>query len=336
VLIAVAIAGLAFALFLLLWYAYQVLLLAFAGLLLSIFLHRVSVLIQERLGIRYSYSLALVLLAGLLIVAGLLVLIAPTLGAQVDEISTELPKAWQEIRQSLQQSNLGRRFLSQGGQEAIPSRSEIWSRLAGAFSTTIGAIGNLFIILFIGIYMAANPGVYLRGICALIPYQRQERFTQVMNEVGENLWWWVMGRLVAMAVIAVFTLIGLWIIGVRLALVLSLLAGVLNFIPYIGPLASAIPALLLALPEGGTTVIWVAVLYALIQTIESYFLTPMVDKRAVSLPPALTITTQVLFGSVAGILGLALATPMTAMAVILIHRLYVQDALGKGQGGREN
>ncbi|HXK60796.1 MAG TPA: AI-2E family transporter [Acidobacteriota bacterium] len=326
---AVGILALAFAVFLLLWYAYQVMLVAFAGLLLAVFLQGISAFVEQKLGIPYSYALVLVLLAGLVVVVGLLAMIAPSLGDQVDQISKELPKAWQQIRQSLQQNSLGRQILSEG-REALPNQSEIWSRLAGAFSTTLGAIGNLFIILFIGIYVAADPKIYIRGICALIPYHRQERFTQVLNEIGTNLRSWIIGRLVAMAVIAVLTLIGLWIIGVRLALILSLLAGVLNFIPYIGPIVSAIPALLLAIPEGPNTVIWVAVLYSVIQGVESYFLTPMVDKQAVSLPPALTITAQVLLGSVAGILGLALATPLTTSAVVLVHRLYVEDALGKG------
>jgi len=330
VLIAVGILALAFTLFLLLWYAYQVMLVTFAGLLLAVFLHGVGVFIQQKLGLGYSLSLALVLLAGLLILAGLFVLIAPTLGEQVDEITTEVPKAWQEIRQSLQKTNLGRLVLREG-QEAIPRQREIWSTLAGAFSTTLGAIGNLLIILFIGVYLAANPGAYMRGLCALIPRHRQKRFTSVVNEIGNSLWSWVLGRLFAMGVITILTLVGLWLIGVRLALALSLSAGVLNFIPYIGPLASAIPALLIAIPQGLKTVVWVGVLYSAIQGIESYLLTPMVDKRAVSLPPALTITTQVLFGSVAGILGLALATPMTAVAVILVERLYVEDALGKAK-----
>lgn len=137
-----------------------------------------------------------------------------------------------------------------------------------------------------------------------------------------------------MAVIGVLTGFALWMIGVPLALMLGLLAGVLNFVPYIGPLLSFVPAALLALMQAPPLVVWVLALYVAIQALESYLVTPLVAQRSVSLPPALTITAQVLLGVVFGWLGLLLATPLTAVVLVLVQMLYLEDVLGEEAGAR--
>jgi predicted PurR-regulated permease PerM len=131
-----------------------------------------------------------------------------------------------------------------------------------------------------------------------------------------------------MAVVGTTTTLGLWLLGVPLALTLGLLAALFGFVPYIGPLVAAIPALLLALMNGPQLALYVLLLYLTIQLIESYILTPIVEQQAVSLPPALTITVMLLLGVLVGGLGLALAAPLTACVLVLIKMLYVEDALG--------
>jgi predicted PurR-regulated permease PerM len=131
-----------------------------------------------------------------------------------------------------------------------------------------------------------------------------------------------------MAVIGVLTTLGLWIIGIDLAMILGLIAGVLSFIPNIGPIIALIPAILIALISGPDKVIYVMLLYGGVQGIETYMLTPVLQQRMVDLPPALTISMQVLLGVLAGAVGVIVATPITAALMVMGKMWYVEDLLG--------
>jgi predicted PurR-regulated permease PerM len=143
----------------------------------------------------------------------------------------------------------------------------------------------------------------------------------LMTEVRQKLYWWLLGRLVSMTVVGIATGLGLWLLGMPMALSLALLAALLVFIPNLGPILAAIPALLVALSEG---MFWpVLALYLLIQAVESNVITPLVDRQSVKLPPALLLSAQITMGLIAGVLGLILAAPLTVLATVLIKRLYV-------------
>jgi predicted PurR-regulated permease PerM len=131
-----------------------------------------------------------------------------------------------------------------------------------------------------------------------------------------------------MTIVGVITWAGLALIGVPLALTLGLLAGLLNFVPYVGPIVSAIPAVLLALLDGSRTAGWVALLYLGVQLLEGYLLTPLIDQRTVRTPPALLLTSQVIAGVTLGALGVVLAAPLLAVALVTVKLLYVEDVLG--------
>ena len=209
----------------------------------------------------------------------------------------------------------------------MSGRADVLARVTGIFSTTLGIFADFIIILFIGLYLAIEPGLYTRGVIRLAPASRRERARAVIDEVGNTLRWWLIGKAASMLVIGVLTAFGLWLLDVPLALTLGLLAAILTFIPNIGPILSVVPAALLALLHSPTRALYVILLYLGIQTIESYLLTPMVQRRTVQLPPALTIFAQVLLGVLVGGLGLALATPLTAAALVLVRMIYVEDTL---------
>lgn len=197
------------------------------------------------------------------------------------------------------------------------------------FSAGFGALASIVIILFIGLMLAATPRVYADGLLALLPEDKVPRGREVLGQLYDTIWWWLVGRLIAMTFIGVLTGIGLWIIGVPLVFVLALLAAVLAFIPNVGPILSAIPAVLIALVQGPRQALWVIALYAGVQAVESYVLDPIIDRKTVYLPPALTILAQLVMALFTGILGVALATPLTAVFVVLVTMLYVQDMLGR-------
>jgi predicted PurR-regulated permease PerM len=150
----------------------------------------------------------------------------------------------------------------------------------------------------------------------------------VLAELDTRLRRWLLGKLVAMVVIGLVTAGGLALIGVPLALAFGVLAGLLNFIPYVGPIVAFVPAVLLALMQGLGTVGAVAGLWIGVQTLEGYVLTPLIDQEAVDVPPALQISALAVAGTLMGPLGIVLGAPLTAVAFVLVQRLYVEDALG--------
>jgi predicted PurR-regulated permease PerM len=189
----------------------------------------------------------------------------------------------------------------------------------------------LFVVVVVGIYLAAQPRFYLDGLLMLFPHAKRPRLREVAARVGFTLRWWMIGQLVPMLAIGAITAIGLKLIGVELWLILGLLTGLFNFIPNFGPLIAGVPAVLLALasPEQGPQkALWVVALFVASQNLEGYVLTPLVQRRAVQLPPALTILTQVLLGMLLGAIGVVLAAPLTAAAVVMVKMLYVEDVMG--------
>jgi predicted PurR-regulated permease PerM len=148
-----------------------------------------------------------------------------------------------------------------------------------------------------------------------------------MGELGNTLQLWFLGQFADMAVVTVLTGAGLSVLGVPLSLTLALIAGLFNFVPYIGALAGAVPALAVAVGQSPQTAIYVAILFAVVQTLEGNIIGPLIQKRTVDLPPALTIMSQTVLGTLFGVMGLILATPLTAAAMTAVRMVYVETVL---------
>ncbi len=216
---------------------------------------------------------------------------------------------------------------------ALAPRSDVLGRITGFFSTTAGALAGLFIVLVAGVYLAVDPALYVRGLAHLFPAGRRSRVKAVLHETGSTLGWWLAGKFASMSIIGVLTALGLWLLGVPLPLPLAVIAALLTFIPNFGPLISLVPAALLALLQDPMLALYVILLYGAIQFVESYLVTPLIQQRMVSLPPALTLVVQVFAGVFAGAMGLVLATPMAVAAMVLVRRLYIEGVLGDEQDG---
>lgn len=317
-------------LLLIFWYAVDVLLLVFAGVLVGVFLHGLSHPISQYTGLRQRWSLLIVLFA----LGGLLGLVSWLLAGRVvtqaNQLVDQLPIAFAAVTSRLEAYDWGNRVLAE-----IPTTWELFrghgtvlGRITGIFSGVLGALLNFAIIIVLGCYIAAEPRLYSNGILQLIPLNHRDRAREVLNELSTTLGRWLVGRLILMVVNGALTAIGLWFLGMPLALTLGLLAGVLNFIPNLGPLIAAVPAVLIALTISPQTALYVGLLYIAVQSIDGYVLTPFVNRRSVELPPVLTIFAQVLLGVLVGSLGVVLAGPLTAMLVVVVRRLYVEDTLG--------
>lgn len=316
----------------LIWAIGDILVLIFAGLLVAILLRSFADALRRLLPIRAGGALALVLI---LLVGGLL-LFGEILGAefigQLDEFLPGLQKAWEDVRHEAQRYDVGRALLASLDFTALV-RDRAWmARITGGlFSSTIGAVASLLIIVFIGIYAAAAPETYREGLLRLIPPWWRPRAQEVLTAIGSTMRWWLIGTFVRMMAVGMATTIGLILLDMPLALALGAIAFLFEFIPYAGPVLAALPALVVGLAVGPMQMAYVGVLYLVIQTIENYVVSPLIDQRSVHLPPVLAIVAQLLLAaSPLGLLGAFFATPLMAVAIVLVQLLYIEDCLGEG------
>ncbi|MBE7184715.1 MAG: AI-2E family transporter [Methylobacterium mesophilicum] len=296
----------------------------FAGILFAVFLRGSGNWIAERTGLSQAWGLALFALGLVAVVALFLFFAAAALADQFSQLLDRLPDAWNAARTYVEENAWLREAMdSIDFQSLLPSGTRAMSTV----SSTFGALGGLVVILFIGLYGAIDPQTYLRGTTLLFAPSLRPKVRAVLNETGTALSGWLQAQFISMTVVSILTFLGLWALGMPLGLVLAVLAALLTFIPNIGPILAAIPALLIAVSEGPSMVLWVAGLYVAVQTVESYLVTPQVQKEAVALPPALTISVQFLFGLLFGALGLAMATPFAAVMLRVGRLFYVEDYL---------
>jgi predicted PurR-regulated permease PerM len=302
---------------------FNVLLLILAGALIALFFRGLSGLIHRKTGLSTKVSLPLSIIGSLL----LLVLFFWFTGAQIQQQATQLsetfPSTVQKFKEELSKNPLGQKVLQQATSEQSQKRTS--SMLQGFFSTTFGVLGDLYVVLFLGIFFTAAPNVYINGFLKLIPPAARPRAQGVVDHIGHTLTKWLKGQLFAMLVVTVLTLIGLLILGVPMAFVLALIAGLLNFIPNFGPLIAMIPAIGVGLMQGPTTALLVAGLYILVQVLESNLITPQIQKRMIDMPPALIIMAQMFMGVLTGGWGLVLATPLVALLIVVVQELWVKQ-----------
>jgi predicted PurR-regulated permease PerM len=214
------------------------------------------------------------------------------------------------------------------GQLLFPNPGALFGTAYSAFNVASGLLGSVVVVVFIGLFTAISPETYRAGVLSLIPHERRDRVGEVLDEMAAALRWWLVGQLAAVVLIALTTWAGLWLIGMPGALLLGLQAGLVNFIPYLGPVIGAVPILLAAMAQGTDMVLWALGVHLVIQTVEGYVLTPMIQARAVDVSPVLTLGAVMVFGALFGALGIALATPLVAALQVAVVRLYVEDRLG--------
>jgi predicted PurR-regulated permease PerM len=312
---------------LLLWWTAQVLLVLFAAIFLSVFFHGLGMALHTRSSFSYPFSLAfsLITLFFVLVIAGLLV--GPAVADQAGNLTQELPKAYNQLLNDVKAWPGGNSVVN-GLQQAINNSKD--NNMASAIKfagLTLHGFGGLIFAIVIGIFFAAQPSLYRNGFLSLFPVRRRARMGEVLDELRFTLWWWLMGQLATMASVGILIGVGLTLLGVKLSGTLGLLAALLSFIPSLGPFISVIPAIMMGLTVSPTMAIWVALLYLGVQTLEANVITPLVQRRAISLPPAFVLGSELLMGLLLGGAGLAFATPLAAVILVVVNMLYIQDHL---------
>jgi predicted PurR-regulated permease PerM len=334
-LVYVAIAVAVVVLLVLIWYAVDVVLLAFIGILLAILLRAPADWLAERTGMREGWALALVGVVAIALLAAAAVFFGRGVAGQALQLVDRIPEIVQNLRERLQESEFGRSVVNVAETSGLFAGGEgqFLGRGLGLLGSTFGAIANVVIVVFFAAFMAAHPRLYIDGFLALVARRKRERIRQVLHEIGHVLRRWIVGQSLLALCVALLTGTGLLLLGAPFALALALVAGLMEFVPYIGPFVAAVPAILVGFAESPQLALWIALLFLAVQSIESYVLAPLIQHRAVHLPPALILFVQVLMGVIVGGLGVAVATPLAAAAMVAVSMLYVEDVLGDKSRG---
>jgi predicted PurR-regulated permease PerM len=314
----------------LIWYAIDVVLLAFIGILLAILLRAPADWLSARTGLREGFSLALVGAVVLALLAGGGVLFGRGVAGEALQLADRIPEIVETMRSRLEETEFGRRVAAAAEASGLfaGANGQFLGRGLGLLGSTFGVVANIAIVLFFAVFMAAQPRLYVDGLLLLVPRKKRERLREVLHEIGHVLRRWIVGQSLLAACVATLIGIGLAFLGAPFAIALALLAGFMEFVPYIGPFVAAVPAILVGFSESPELALWIGLLFLAVQSIESYVLSPLVQHRAVYLPPALVLFAQVLMGVIVGGLGVAVATPLAAAVMVAVSMLYVEDVLG--------
>jgi predicted PurR-regulated permease PerM len=317
VLIVVGILAFAAALYLL----SDLLLLAFGSVLVAVVLRALARPIQRATSLSKRLSLAAAGLGILAVVAGTGYLFGAQISSQLHALVQNLPAAAANLSKSMPFSVA-----------ELVKGSSFGNLVASALSwgtTVFGGVASLFVVLVAGVYIAISPRTYRDGLLMLFPKRAQDQVAQTLDDAGEALRLWLGAQLLAMVMVGVLTGVGLALIGVPSALGLGLIAGLLEFVPIVGPIVAAVPALLLASTQSWELVAWTLALFVVVQQVESNIIMPLVSGRAVNLPPAVGLFAVVAIGILFGPLGLLLGYPLAIVIDVAVRRLYVRDALGE-------
>ncbi|MCH9626907.1 MAG: hypothetical protein S4CHLAM2_05390 [Chlamydiales bacterium] len=304
------------------WAAIDVFLLAFATILLGILFTTIGNWTQRLTRLPYLLSLMVALVS----ITGIFVLIfwlySPLIAGQFQLLINELPKAALNLRDTFAPYLSDKLISGESLRKEFSFNSQaILSQAYTLFSSTVGSIVSFVIFLIVGFYLAVLPQRYLRGALYIIPDKNHQRVEEVLTKIGQAIRFWLLGKVLSMIAIGTLTFAGLWFLNIPLAFILGLLAGLLTFIPYVGPILASIPALLIAFAESPFSALYVLILYIGVHVAEGYLITPFIEQKTVSIPPALTIMGQILLFVLIGGLGLALASPIIVVIMSLIVSL---------------
>lgn len=312
-----------------LWYVRLPVMLVLAAILFAIALDAGIRGVQQIAAVPRLGALALLILAIAGVAAAFGAWRGEATAAQFVTLRTSLPEAVRHAGGSLADTGWGRSIG-----ENLPSAADLITaipaalqRAGGLVSTTLGFFVAAAFIAFVAVCLAIEPQTYVSGFVRLFPIDRRDRVSEVLAEIGAVLRRWLIARLISMFVLGTLVTIGLSVLRIPLADSLGLLAGLLAFVPNVGAVVAAVPAILLALARSPQTALFVIAMYWIVHSIDDFVVIPIAERRVVRLPPALTISMQAILALTAGPLGVLLAAPLTAAAIVIVRLLWIDDVV---------
>lgn len=304
------------------WLLSDVLLLVFASILLAILLRSIAEPLKRKLKISDGFALLFAGLAILIVVGTGGFLFGAQIASQLTQLFEVLPAAADRLLAEFGFARL----------QDLITGTLVGNVLTTAYqwgSTLVGVITALLFVIFTGIYLSIDPATYRNGLVALFPPRIQPQIAETLDDAGRALSLWLGGQLLAMLIVGIMTAAGLWLVGVPSALALGFLMGLADFIPIIGPIAAAIPGLLVASSHGFDMVLWALAVYVVVQQIESNLVLPIIVGNAVKIPPAVGLFAVIALGVIFGPLGVLFAYPLAVVTDVAIRRLYIRETLGE-------
>ena len=331
------------------WYFAAALFLIFAGMLLGVALNAMSNLLGRVVRVPHALRLTIVCLAVAGMLSGIIFLGGSTIAQQTTVLSNTLKSQLVSVKGFLERNGIDTSLFDFGSlssqpdasapaapgpapTHSLPSAGTIASSGGAIFSQslklilgTVSAVGNFFIVLFLGIAFATQPSVYRNGLLFIAPAKHRPRAVVIVDRIGETLERWLIAQIITMAAVFFVTWIGLEIIGIQSSFILGIQAGLLAFIPTVGAILGGLIVVLASLASGWVAALSAFVLFLGVHALESYVLTPIIQRQALDIPPATLFAFQILLGVVFGVWGLALALPLMAIAKVMIDHFKAED-----------
>lgn len=309
------------------WLAADVLFIIFGGIILSVFLSWIAGRISETINLAYPLAAALVLMLGLGGLVGGGAWIGPLVYDQSREFMQELPQAISNAESYIREHSWGASLIEEArqGERLLSDKPvEKVTQVLQAFSVTFNIIIGFLLALLFAAYFTLAPNYYRTRFRELMPAGWQDTMRDTGNALAHNLRWWMAGQGLSMLILGSTMTIGLWLLDVPMALLLGLLTALLSFIPNLGAILAAIPAILMALTVSPQTALVVAIFYSALQLVESYLVTPLIQHRMLQLPPALILGAQLVLASLVGFVGIFFAMPILVCIAVLVRQFYLK------------
>jgi len=322
VVIALALVGVA----VVLWRLSSLVMVVFGAVVVAVMLHALIAKTVRHTPLSQGAALTVVLLLLVIIFSLLMWLFGAQLAGEMESLKASLPQAWEQFQSWLAASPLGP-TVQQFSEQTQSDAGNLASRLGALAMSASGNLTQLVLMVAGGIYLAAQPDLYRVGLLKLFPADRRALVGDALDASGHALKSWLMGQVLAMVVVGVLTGLGLWMLGVPVALGLGIITALLDFVPIAGPVLAAIPAVLLGFTVSPQVGFGALALFIVIQQLESHVLQPLIQQRVVDLPPALLLISLFAIGALFGLPGVVLAAPLTVVIFVLVKRLYVREAL---------
>ena len=309
----------------LIWYLFGVVLMIFGAIILAMLVRLGAQPFMRWLSAPEPLALVISGLVIVVVIGGAAYLFGTRIAAELQDVVHRISAASGDIQSSLQDSQFGKFLLNQmkGLNVSVTDVLSSFLKLGSSF------IEAIVIMVISGAYLAAQPRLYRDGLIWLFPPKSHDRVAEIIDGVGEALRLWLIGQLIEMILIGVLAAVAVWIIGVPSPLALGLIAGVGEFIPYLGPLLAAIPAILVALTKSPEATLWTAVAYLIIHQIEGNLVAPLIQNRMVSIPPAVMLLGIVAITYLFGTVAIIFAAPMVVVIFAAVSLIYVRDTLGE-------
>ena len=307
----------------LVWALGTVFMLIFLAILLATSLRGSAEWVSAHTKLPAGLALTLVVVVVFGLIGGLFYWTGPSLYRELNDLGTRVVQEGARLRE---------RF---GDSPMIPDVDQLRSvaeRVAASaakiFGGSLSTLTELAVALVTALYFAGAPRAYVGGGIRLAPIRHRARLTEVVQVIAHSLRMWVLGQLISMLAVGIIASVGLWFAGVPVPFALGVIAGLFTFVPYVGTIVSGALAVLIALSVDASTAVWALGVFTLCHLVEGYVVAPLVQRRILDLPPALTLLSMTVLGSLFGLPGIILGTPLAAVVLILVQSLYVGDVLG--------